>query len=190
MTNYPPTFQSPITVSGETSALGADLSLQDVTGLPICLIQGLADTVLLHYLPDMPSKPGQLVDSGAMIGCRLLPKEIYGFGKTPEATLPPADGLNEQFRQAGLTASATDLTHGKAIIKLSGTAAGETLQKICGLDFHESVFPTGQVKQTSAAKIKTLIARSDENDLPTYYLHVDRPFGQYFWDTLWDAATH
>ena len=42
--------------------------------------------------------------------------------------------------------------------------------------------------QTSAAKIKTLIARYDEGGTPTYYLHVDRALGQYFWEVVWDAG--
>ena len=81
----------------------------------------------------------------------------------------------------------TDLTHGRAVLKLSGPAAAAILNAICGLDFHDTAFPNLHVQQTSAAKVKTLIARADENGAPAYYLHVPRPFGQYFWDTLRDA---
>jgi len=45
-----------------------------------------------------------------------------------------------------------------------------------------------QIRQTSAAKIKTLIARCDEDGTRVYFLHVNRPFSQYFWDTVSDAA--
>jgi sarcosine oxidase gamma subunit len=62
------------------------------------------------------------------------------------------------------------------------------LGKICGLDFHDTIFPNLRVAQTSAAKIKTLIARYDTAERPTYFLHVNRPLGQYFWETVWDAG--
>ena len=74
------------------------------------------------------------------------------------------------------------------MLKLSGSAASETLSKICGLDFDDEAFSNMQIRQTSAAKVKTLIARCDEHGTRVYFLHVNRPFGQYFWDTVSDAA--
>jgi sarcosine oxidase gamma subunit len=71
---------------------------------------------------------------------------------------------------------------------LIGVTAAEVLSKICGLNFHETAFPTMQVKQSSAAKIKTLIARCDEAGTPSYFLHVDRSLGQYFFEVLRDAG--
>jgi heterotetrameric sarcosine oxidase gamma subunit len=71
---------------------------------------------------------------------------------------------------------------------LAGPVASEALGKICGLNFANDAFPSDQVRQTSAAKIKTLIVRADENQTPVYFLHVERPLGQYFWETLIDAG--
>ena len=102
--------------------------------------------------------------------------------------MPSAADLDEAFKQAGRFAHATDFTHGKAVLKLAGSAAAEALSKICGLDFYETAFGNMQVKQTSAAKITTLIARCDEGDIPAYFLHVERALGQYFFETLWDAG--
>lgn len=184
MTEYNPTFHSPIATP--TATAEGTLHVSDLSGVPVVLIQGEAEGALAKQFSAVPSKPGQVVDVGEGFLARLMPQEFYLFGKSTEAKLPSATGIEAGFGNAFVHAA--DLTHGKAVVKLSGATAAQALSKICGLDFDETVFPTGQVKQTSAAKIKTLIARSDENDTPTYYLQVERPFGQYFWETLWDAG--
>ena len=184
MNTYQPTFQSPIqteTVSGD------GLLMTDLTGVPVILIQGDVSAGLPDGLPG-PDLPGQLLIRDKVLLARLTRSEILLFGTEPEADIPNVAALEHHFKTAGSFSHATELTHGQAVIKLSGPAAAEALSKICGLNFADNAFPSGQVKQSSAAKIKTLIARLDDGDTPTYYLHVSRPFGQYFWDTLWAAA--
>ncbi|MFQ5576930.1 MAG: hypothetical protein ACE5G8_08075 [Anaerolineae bacterium] len=170
MTDYTPIFHSSI----EAKAKTGDETLLDLSGAPIRLIQEPVNS-----LPgvDIPPRPGDVTDAGDALLCRLTPAELYLFGKTPAAEL---SSLPDSLRP-------TDLTHGRAVLKLRSPGAAEALSAICGLDFHDTAFPNLQVRQTSAAKVKTLIARADENGAPTYYLHVPRPFGQYFWDTLRDA---
>lgn len=80
------------------------------------------------------------------------------------------------------------MTHGKAIFQLAGVSGKELLSKICGLDFEERRFPNLHAAQTSAAKIKSLIVRADQGNVLTYYLHVERSLGQYFWEVVWDAG--
>lgn len=187
MTTYTPTFRSPISTP-EPATAASDLMVRDRTGIPVTLIQGKADDLLTRYFSEIPANPGDLIDASEGRLARLTPDELYLFGKSQSTKLPSVAELNERFAQASRFAQATDLTHGKAMLKLSGPAAAEALSKICGLDFHNTVFPNLRVKQTSAAKIKTLIARCDEEGRPTYFLHVNRPYGQYFWDIVWDAG--
>jgi sarcosine oxidase subunit alpha len=141
---------------------------------------------LREQFSDIPAKPGDVVEIEAGFLARLTPQEFYLFGNSAGAQLPSAAELEASF--GGAFAHTTDYTHGQTLLKLRGAEAAEALSKICGLDFHDPVFPNMRVKQTSAAKIKTLIARIDENGEPTYHLHVSRPLGQYFWETLWDAG--
>lgn len=186
-----PIFRSPIIVPPsvpQISGSSSDLRLSDLTGVPVILIQGQAGDVLRKQWATIPAKPGDLVDVGDGLLARLTPAEFYLFGKSVAAKLPSAAELDDSFAKARLFAHATDFTHGKAILRLVGAAAPEMLPKICGLDFHDTVFPNMHVAQTSAAKIKTLIARYDESDAPAYFLHVDRPYGQYFWEVVWDAG--
>ena len=129
-----------------------------------------------------------MVDVGAGFLACLTPTEFYLFGKSTAAKLPSDRELEESYTQAKSFAHTTDDTHSRAILKLKGANAAEALSKICGLDFSDAAFPNLKVKQTSAAKIKTLIARCDEDGELTYHLHVNRPFGQYFLETVWDAG--
>ena len=193
MSDYSPMFRSPITLPrpSATSTLASvtpALGVSDLTGAQVTLIQGDAGDILAKHFPAIPAKVGELVVVGQGLLARLTPTEFYLFGRSPAARLLSATQLDDGFKQAGRFAHATDFTHGKAILKLAGSASAEALSKICGLDFHDSVFPNMQVKQSSAAKIKTLIARCDEDNIPTYYLHIDRSLGQYFFETLWDAG--
>lgn len=184
MNTNTPTFQSPIQAE---AVAGAGLSITDLTGAPVILIQGNFSAGLPEGLP-LPDSPGKILAHGGLLLGRLTHSEVLLFGAEPLAVAPDATALERHFAASGSFAHATDLTHGQAIVKLSGSTTVEALNKICGLNFADSVFSSGQVKQTSAAKVKTLIARWDEGDSPTYFLQVSRPFGQYFWDTLLDAA--
>ena len=192
MPEFNPIFRSAIAMPDQPGepGLGSEPkpSLSDLTGIQVTLIQGGASASLKNQFGQIPVKPGELVRAGEVLLACLTPKEFYLFAKTPGVDLPTASALDEQFAQANIFAHATDLTHGTATLRLIGPDAPELLSKICGLDFHDRVFPTMRVAQTSAAKIKTLIARCDDGPLPVYFLHVSRPFGQYFWDIVWDAG--
>jgi sarcosine oxidase, subunit gamma len=188
MTDYNPIFRSPIAPIPHPISPISNLTLADLTGVPVILIQGEVGDILKQHFVQIPAKPGDLVEvSGGLLAC-LTPAEFYLFGLSLAANLPSAATLDDSFAQNQRFAHATDLTHGKVVLQLAGVAASEVLSKICGLDFHQTVFPSQHVAQTSAAKIKTLIARYDEGETPTYFLHVNRPLGQYFWETVWDAG--
>jgi heterotetrameric sarcosine oxidase gamma subunit len=188
MSDYTPTFRSPITTISTATSQSSNLTLSDLTGVPVILIQGEAGEILKQYFAQVPAKPGDLVDLGGGLLARLTPAEFYLFGLSASASLPSAAALDDSLAKARRFAHATDMTHGKAVIRLAGAAASEVLSKICGLDFHNTVFPNLRVAQTSGAKIKTLIARYDTGERPAYFLHVNRPLGQYFWETVWDAG--
>ena len=186
MTDYNPIYRSPITVPDASTVSG--LRLQDLTGVQITRSEGEVAEALQKHFSTIPATPGEITDVDAGFLACLTPTEFYLFGKSTEVQLPSDSELEAGYTAAGSFAHTTDATHGQAALKLSGADAVEALSKICGLDFHDSAFPNMKVKQTSAARIKTLIARIDEDGEPAYHLHVSRPFGQYFWNILWDAG--
>jgi heterotetrameric sarcosine oxidase gamma subunit len=191
MVNNQPVFQSPVQTQVTKPGHGDPLVVvEDIAGAAALVIQGssIEHALTAAFGLACPVAPGQVVDSGNTLIICSTPSEFYTLGITSQAELPQATALDERFKVADNFAYATDITHGKAVVKLSGVAAAGTLRKICGLDFDDASFSNLQAKHTSAAKIRTLIVRRDEAESTTYYLVVDRPMGQYFWDTLLDAG--
>lgn len=191
MSDYSPIFRSPIVMPDhpvpEVSQVSG-LALSDLSGVSITLIQGKVQEALQERFGNRPDQPGQAVKVGEGLLACLSPTEFYLFGTSLTARLPAAVDLNQTLSGLSPSACATDLTHGKAVLRLVGHPAAELLSKICGVACYDPIFPNLHVVQTSAAKIKTLIARYDEDETPAYFLHVDRPLGQYFWKVLWDAG--
>lgn len=185
MTTYNPVFCSPI-AKPQSPHPASNLQLSDLTGVQVTLIQGEVGDVLPFAV--VPAKPGEVVETAGGLLARLTPANLYWFGLSPGSKLPGAAELDDAFARNEYFAHATDLTHGKAIFKLTGVSGKELLSKICGLDFEERRFPNLHAAQTSAAKIKTLIVRADQGNVLTYYLHVERSLGQYFGEVIWDAG--
>jgi heterotetrameric sarcosine oxidase gamma subunit len=190
MATYNPIFRSPITHyqshSDASQSPIPNLQLSDLTGVQVTLIQGEMSDVL--PFAAVPAKRGEVVEVDGGLLVRLTPANLYWFGLSPAAKLPGMAELDDTFAGNGRFARATDLTHGKAVLKLAGAASRDVLSKICGLDFYDRLFPNMFVAQTSAAKIKTLIVRADQGNVLTYFLHVERSLGQYFWEVVWDAG--
>lgn len=186
--SYNHIFRSPITSLLPSAVGSSQLSVADLTGVQVILIQGEVDDLLNQHFVQIPAKPGDLVEISEGLLARLTPTELYLSGLSLDAKVPSVAVIEDSLAKGHHFAHATDYTHGKAVVRLAGAAAPELLSKICGLDFHSMAFPNLWVAQTSAAKIKTLIARYDQSETPTYFLHVSRSLGQYFWKIVWEAG--
>lgn len=81
-----------------------------------------------------------------------------------------------------------DLTHGRALMRLTGRAADQTLSKLCAIDFANPVTPNGAAFRSSVAKLATDVVRDDLAGLRSYLLHCERSSGQYLYDALLDAG--
>ena len=82
----------------------------------------------------------------------------------------------------------TDVTHGSAELWLIGPNSAELLSRLCGLDFHDSQFPSGTAKQSSVAKTTQLIIRRDLGEQPAYALIGGRSLAAYLWQTIMEAG--
>ena len=104
MTDYTPIFRSPITsfphppsqISNLKSQI-SNLTLADLTGVPVILIQGEVDDILKQHFAQVPTKPGDLVEVDGSLLARLTPTEFYLFGVSPVANLPSAATLDDSF---------------------------------------------------------------------------------------------
>lgn len=82
----------------------------------------------------------------------------------------------------------TDITDGRAEIRIVGPTSSQLLSKVCGLDFDDEVFSDGEVVQTSLAKTRQLILRRDVGSLAAYSIVGRRSLGDYVWGILAEAG--
>jgi len=105
---------------------------------------------------------------------------------------PPGAGAEvagrvEEMTDEGLV-SVFDVTHGRALMRLTGWRAAELLAKVCGIDFSEQVTPDSAAFRSSVAKLVTDVVRDDRDGERAYLLHCERSSGQYLFDALLDAG--
>lgn len=85
-----------------------------------------------------------------------------------------------------------DYTHGRALMRLTGEAAADTLAKLCPINLADAVTPNGSAFRSVVAHLATDVVRDDLPDdaagTRSYLLHCERSSGQYLFDTLLDAG--
>jgi sarcosine oxidase subunit alpha len=107
--------------------------------------------------------------------------------------------LEELVARPGEFTSVVDLTHGRALLRLSGSRAADLLAKVCAIDLSDDLTPNGAALRTSVATLVTDVVRDDCTDarsadathgdgVPGYLLHCERSSGQYLLDALLDAG--
>lgn len=85
-----------------------------------------------------------------------------------------------------------DITHGRALIRLSGSSGPGTLAKLCGIDLGDEITPDGAAFRTSVAALATDVIRDDllsaDGRTRSYLLHCERSSGQYLFDAMLRAG--
>ena len=84
--------------------------------------------------------------------------------------------------------SVFDVTHGRALMRITGTKTVDLLAKVCGIDLSGEVTPDGAAFRSSVAKLVTDVVRDDRDGERSYLLHCERSSGQYLFDALIDAG--
>lgn len=82
-----------------------------------------------------------------------------------------------------------DLTHVRAMFRVTGEHAADLINRVCGLDLSDGMFPNGAAARTLFAEVATEIVRDDEDGVPSYLLLPSRSFGVYVREVIEDAGT-
>ena len=93
-----------------------------------------------------------------------------------------ADSAPEEF------VSVVDLTHGRALMRITGPDAADLLARLCGADLHDDMAPDGAALRSAVAGVATDIIRDDRAGVPSYLLHCERSSGQYLFGALVSAG--
>lgn len=79
---------------------------------------------------------------------------------------------------------AADLTHVRAMFRLSGAGAREVLESVCALDLGDQMTPDGAAARTLVAGVATELVRDDVGGEPSYLLLMSRSFARSVWDRI------
>ncbi|MPZ63167.1 MAG: hypothetical protein GEU93_18140 [Propionibacteriales bacterium] len=81
-----------------------------------------------------------------------------------------------------------DLTHGRAMMRLTGARAAEVLTMLCAIDLDDRRTPDGTAFRSLVAHLATDVIRDDRDGMPSYLLHCETSSGQYLFDCVVDAG--
>jgi len=85
--------------------------------------------------------------------------------------------------------SVIDLTHGRALMRLTGPQSRGVLAKLCAIDLADEATPNLRAFRSTVAKLVTDVVRDDLADgTRSYLLHCERSSGQFLFDCLLDAG--
>ncbi|MGI9599295.1 MAG: sarcosine oxidase subunit gamma [Acidimicrobiales bacterium] len=171
-------FESPITKS-YPAAGGDGLRLTDLSATTKVIVRAESTGAAQRQLAVAFGASRQ---SGDVLICGQRPTEwlILGDGG---AVADFVAGLDRSGH-----VSVVDHTHSRALFRLSGDTATSLLEKICSLDWGETMTPNGAVLSASIAKTGCDIIRNDTEGARSYLIACDRSFAQFLFDAIVDAG--
>jgi heterotetrameric sarcosine oxidase gamma subunit len=138
---------------------------------------------------DGASQDGASQDGASQDGAWL----VVGSGPGEWLVLAPPDAAAAVTDWLGTVAgdefvSVTDLTHGRALVRVTGPDAADLLARLCGADLHDDMAPDGAALRSAVAGVATDVIRDDQAAVPSYLLHCERSSGQYLFGALVSAG--
>ena len=131
--------------------------------------------------PDAPEAAWLVVGSGPGEWLVLAPPGAAAAVADWLAAMA-ADAAGEEF------VSLVDLTHGRALVRITGPDAAGLLARLCGTDLEDDMAPDGAALRSGVAGVATDIIRDDQAGVPSYLLHCERSSGQYLFGALVSAG--
>ena len=81
-----------------------------------------------------------------------------------------------------------DLTHVRAMFRLTGGDAPRLLAKLCALDFDDRMFPDRAAARSLFAGVAAELIRDDQAWVPSYLIAPSRSFGLFVYEAIIDAG--
>jgi len=97
-------------------------------------------------------------------------------------TQTAAESAPEEF------VSVIDLTHGRALVRVTGEQAPDLLALLCGVDLDGDMTPDGAAFRSALAGVATDFIRDDRAGRRSYLMHCERSSGQYLFSSLVSAG--
>ena len=170
---------------------------------------------VFNQLPTLAINAGTIIGSNRVYRLR---GDRFFISTPPEEAAAMEGKLSAAAKNSAQLLTVTDVTHGRAEIRVIGPNSQNLLSKLCGLDFQAATFPgsgirgpgsgveafvfagprtpdpesrgfpDGTAKESSLAKTTQLIIRRDIGELPAFSIIGARSMGVYLWETIMEAG--
>ena len=176
------------TREAELEAAQQRVAIADVSSNGKIMVQGDRAHSFLAVVLGLPVVS---INAGALVmDARIyrLRNDIFFISTLPGKEEIIKENLVTATQESDQFITITDVTHGRSEIMVIGPNSQELLSKLCGLDFHPSVFPNMAAKQSGFAKTTQLIIRRDIVGLAAFSIIGARSLGEYLWHTVIEAG--
>jgi len=170
----------------EEGTLGVSIAeLTDFELVQIMARRGQSDAVRQAcaegYGKAAPGTPQTVEADGAL---------LIWSGPDQFLVLSPRGSATEKARSLfSGTASLSEQSDGRSLIRISGTRARDILAKVCSVDLHPSVFAVGAAAATSIDHTSVnLWHGADSSGEAVFHLLVFATFAESLWHTLLDSG--
>lgn len=174
------TMQSPVDV-GPLSASDGSVTLADAYATTKVQVRAGAGTAAAAALGVSYGSSTRNADGDLVCGTRPDEWTIYGDpGRSGAiAASVPTEGF----------VTVIDITHGRAMLRISGSNATAALSKICNLDLSDELTPNGAVFSGSLGSVGCDWVRDDQGGETSFLISCERSFGKFLFIAVADACT-
>ena len=172
-------FTSPVEI-GPLAAADGGLTLADAGSTTKILVRAGSDTEAAAALA-VPYGQSRQGEDGTLI-CGSRPDEWTLYAPADQSAKVIASVPTGGF------VTVIDLTHGRAMIRISGHSSVPTLAKVCNIDLADDMVPAGAVFSAAIAGVSCDLVRDDRDGQRSYSLTCERSFGRYLFVALADAG--
>jgi sarcosine oxidase subunit gamma len=157
------------------------VEIRERRGLTLLALRGRAGDARLEAAAQaalglaLPGRPGTSANAHDRCALCLAP------GEWLIAAGAPAAGA-----AAGAAGALVDVSHGRTVLRLSGSDVRELLAQGCALELDGAAFAPGRCAQTAIARIPVLLHRAGEDAV--FDLYCARSYSQSLWQWLTAAA--
>ena len=174
------TFNSPVDI-GPLSAPDGSVTVADAASTTKVQVRGGAGTGAAAELGVSYGRSQRRAD-GALV-CGTRPDEWTIYASAGQASAIASTIPTEGF------VTVIDITHGRAMLRISGSNATAALNKICNLDLSNELTPDGAVFSASVGNVSCDLVRDDEGGQTSFLIGCERSFGKFLFIAVADACT-
>ena len=191
-----PVARSPLALAGAPHVIdGWEYSAGPASAPVVVADRSAMAKVQLRATDDrsVSSAVGARFGRAAWAGSRL----VIGSGPDEWLIVGPPGHASQIARELEATvrgatsvpAVVVDLTHGRALLRLSGPETMALLGRVTAVDLDDRLVPNGSALRTSVARVVTDLVRDDYQGQPSFLLHCERSSGRYLQQSLLAAGS-